>query len=284
MAYAGSMRFRGIVGAVVARCAVAGCAAGLALAFAAPVRAADAKPPAFVEAPYYALTNEVTRKLILRGEPASRGKRIGELPAGARGIEGKGCRGPSDVGWEHLSPDLRSAMSKDRWCRVRWQGVEGWVSARYLRPDGAPEPVAVATPTPAQAPTIAPASPAPTTPARPVPKSDAPFVGPEWRVTAVAGVEFRDAAAWLRFGDGGEVEGHTGCNLLRASYVAGTAALRFGPLAVTRLQCPDDALARQERLFLTALEAIEAQYVASGALRLIDNTGGARIVLRAAKP
>lgn len=235
MAYAGPMRFRG---------AIASVAAGLALAHAATAGAADAPPktPAFVEAPFYALTNEVTRKLILRGEPASSGKRIGELPAGARGIEGKGCRGPSDIGWDHLSPDLRSAMSKERWCRVRWQGVEGWVSARYLRPDGAPEPVATA---PTTAPTPAPASPAPTTPAKPVPKSDASFVGPEWRVASVAGVEFRDGAAWLRFGDGGEVEGHTGCNLLRASYVAGTAALRFGPLAVTRLQCPDDALARQ---------------------------------------
>ena len=265
-----------------------GASVATVLASAAPVFAADApaKTPAFVESPYYALTNEVTRKLILRSEPASSGKRIGELPAGARGIEGKGCRGPSDAGWEHLSPDLRSAMSKERWCRVRWQGLDGWVSARFLRPDGPPEPAAAAAATPSSAttPTIAPASPAPTTPAKPVPKSDAPFVGPEWRVAAVAGVEFRGAAAWLRFGDGGEVEGHTGCNLLRASYVAGTAALRFGPLAVTRLQCPDDALARQERLLLTALEAIEAQYVASGALRLLDHTGGARIVLRATKP
>lgn len=282
------MRFRGAIAGVGAGVgAVASVATVLALVQAAQVFAADAPPktPAFVEAPYYALTSEVTRKLILRSEPASSGKRIGELPAGARGIEGKGCRGPSDAGWDHLSPDLRSAMSKERWCRVRWQGLDGWVSARFLRPDGAPEPVATAAaPVAAAAPTLAPASPAPTTPAKPVPKSDAPFVGPEWRVATVAGVEFRGAAAWLRFGDGGEVEGHTGCNLLRASYVAGTAALRFGPLAVTRLQCPDDALARQERLLLTALEAIEAQYVASGALRLLDNTGGARIVLRAAKP
>jgi len=270
------MRFRGWI-----RIAATGYATAFALAGAAPASAADARTPAFVESPYYALSNEVTRKLILRNEPSSSGKRIGELPAGARGIEGKGCRGPSDIGWDHLSPDLRSAMSKERWCRVRWQGVEGWVSARYLRPDGAPEPVAAA---PASAPTIAPASPAPAAPSKPVPRSDAPFVGPEWRVATIAGVEFREAAAWLRFGDGGEVEGHTGCNLLRASYVAGTAALRFGPLAVTRLQCPDDALARQERLLLAALEAIEAQYVASGALRLLDNTGGARIVLRTAKP
>lgn len=276
MAYAGPMRFRG---------AIASVAAGLALAHAASAGAADAaaKPAVFVESPFYALTSDVTRNLILRKEPASNGKRIGEIPAGTRGIEGKGCRGPSDIGWEHLSPDLRNAMSKDRWCRIRWQGLDGWVSARFLRPDGPPEPAATPAATPSAAPTIAPPA-APAATAKPVPKSDASFVGPEWRVASIAGVEFRDGAAWLRFGDGGEVEGHTGCNLLRASYVAGTAALRFGPLAVTRLQCPDDALSRQERLFLAALEAVEAQYVASGALRLIDSTGGARIVLRAARP
>lgn len=265
---------------------IAGGFMSLAIAHAPPAGAADAKPSAFTESPFYSLSDDVRRNLALRKEPATNGQRIGEIPAGARGIEGKGCRGPSDVAWDHLSPALRAALAKERWCRVRWQGVEGWVSARFLRPDTGPAAAAsVPAPPPAAARAPAPARrPEPVAGAKPVPKSDASFVGPEWRVAAVGEVEFRSGGAWLRFTESGDVEGHTGCNLLRASYVAGTAALRFGPLAVTRMMCRDDALAREERLFLVALESIEAQQVSSGALRLLDGAGSARVVLRAAAP
>lgn len=272
--------------ALPVRLILAGCVAGLALVRALPVSAAEpkpaapAKPAAFVESPFYALSDDVRRSLALRKEPATNGQRIGEIPAGARGIEGRSCRGPSDVAWDHLSPALRAALAKERWCRVRWQGVEGWVSARFLRPDSGP---AAAAPAASAAPAPAPGRrPEPVAGAKPVPKSDASFVGPEWRVASVGDVEIRGGGAWLRFTESGDIEGHTGCNLLRAPYVAGTTALRFGPLAVTRMMCRDDALAREERLFLAALESVEAQQVSSGALRLLDGAGSARIVLRTA--
>lgn len=224
--------------------------------------AATAAEPVF-----FALTPEVTRNLALRGEPSTTGRRIGEIPAGARGIENKGCRGASDVAWDHLSSELRAAMDKERWCRVRYQGNQGWVSARFLRPDSGPsqgDPATVAS--------------APRT----VSRSDSPFIGIEWRVATLGEVAVSDPVAWVRFTDNGEVEGDTGCNRFRASFVAGVTALRIGPLALTRRACPGEALAAQERLLLSAIESVEARQVAGGVLQLHDAGGAVRAQFRAA--
>ena len=222
---------------------------------------------------YFAVTPDVTRNLILRKEPAATGRRIGEIPAGTRGIENRGCRGASDAAWDHLTPELRDAMAKDRWCRVRWNAHEGWVSARFLQADTGPPP----------APPVAAAAATPgtlQTSARNVPRSDAPFTGVEWRIAAIGNLELRDGTAWLKFTDQGAMEGHTGCNVLRASFAAGTSALRIGPLTLTRQSCTDESLARQERLFIGALEATEAQQVTSGTLRLLDGDGATRALFR----
>jgi heat shock protein HslJ len=221
---------------------------------------------AAAEPRYFDLSSEVTRKLALRAEPAATGRRIGDVPAGATGLENKGCRGASDIAWEHLKEEIRAAMAKERWCRVRYQGTEGWVSARYLKDGSAP--AAGATPVPGQ-----PAA----------PRSTAPFAGVEWRVAAIGGIEPQDSAAWIRFRETGDLEGHTGCNSFRATYVAGTTALRIGPIAVTRMACPGEPAAVQERLLLGALEAAEAQQVAEGVLRLFDSGGVPRAVFRATR-
>ena len=221
----------------------------------------------------FALTSEVTRNLALRGEPATSGRRIGELPAGARGIENKGCRGASDIAWDHLSPELRAAMEKERWCRVRYRGKQGWVSAKFLQAYSGPsegEPDSVASAAPAGG--------------KPVGRSDAPFTGVEWRIATLGNIEIREPTAWIRFTEAGDVEGHSGCNRFRASFVAGTTALRIGPLAMTRMACTDEKLAAQERLLVAALEAAEAQQTAGGVLQLHDASGITRAQFRAAKP
>lgn len=214
---------------------------------------------------YFDLTAEVTQRLVTRAEPASTGRRIGEIPAGAKGLENKGCRGASDVAWDHLKEEIRAAMAKERWCRVRYLGLEGWVSARFLQAGSAPEPGAGGSP----------GQPAP-------PRGDAPFTGIEWRVAALGGMEPRDPAAWIRFRETGDVEGHTGCNSFRATFVAGATALRIGPVAVTRMACIGESAAAQERLLLGALESVEAQQVTAGVLKLFDSGGAARAVFRSA--
>lgn len=235
--------------------------AGLALALsAAATQAAEPR--------YFALTAEVTRSLVLRAEPATSGRRVGEIPAGANGLENKGCRGASDVAWEHLSREIREAMARERWCRVRYEGREGWVAARFLREGSAPSAAAGRT-------TLAAT---PGSPGAGIAPGDGKLTGIEWRLAQVGGIETRSSAAWLRFRDNGDVEGHTGCNRLRATFVAGTTALRIGPLTSTRMACTDVAASAQENLLLGALEATEAHQVANGALRIFDAGGAVRAV------
>lgn len=223
------------------------------------------------EPKWFTLTGEVTRILVLRGEPASTGRRIGEIPAGANGIENKGCRGPSDASWEHLSSEMREAMAKERWCRVRWRTSEGWVSARFLRPGSPPDatdvPQAVAT------------APAAGTRRSP-PPSTASFTGVEWRAATIGGLELADSPVWIKFAETGDITGHTGCNAFRGSFVAGATALRIGPLAMTRMACQDESRNQLERALVAALETVEAQQVEGGVLRLFDNGGAIRLLLR----
>jgi heat shock protein HslJ len=219
------------------------------------------------EPPWFAVTGEVTRILVLRGEPAATGRRVGEIPAGANGIQNKGCRGPSDASWEHLSRELREAMSKERWCRVAYRGADGWVSARFLKAGDPPE---VASAAQSVAPAAAPA----------VRRGDPQFTGIEWRAAVIGGLEPSQSAVWLRFSQTGELTGHTGCNTLRGSFVAGATALRIAPLMLTRRACEDPARNQQEAALVAALESVETQQVEGGVLRLYDGSGGLRAVFR----
>jgi len=239
---------------------IASCA-GLMLALSAAVTQA-------AEPRYFSLTSEVTRSLVMRAEPATSGRRVGEIPAGANGLENKGCRGASDVAWDHLSREIREAMARERWCRVRYEGREGWVSARFLREGTAPTVAAGRA-------TLAGAA---GRPGAGIARGDGNLVGIEWRLAQVGGMETRGSTAWLRFRDNGDVEGHTGCNRLRATFVAGTTALRIGPLTSTRMACANDAASAQENLLLGALEATEAHQVTNGALRIFDAGGAPRAV------
>lgn len=220
------------------------------------------------EPAYFSLTGEVRKALVLRAEPASTGRRIGEIPAGATGLENKGCRGASEVSWEHLSNAMRTAMAKERWCRIRYRSAEGWVAARYLRAGEAPPPEPAAARTPAR----------PRAATRMPPKDASTFTGIEWRAARLGGFEPQAPTAWIRFDDNGDVEGHTGCNALRATFAAGATAMRLGPIAMTRVACAGEALAEQERQFVAALEAAEAHQVEAGILRLFDAGGAARAV------
>ena len=220
---------------------------------------------------YFSLTPEVTRTLIMRAEPAATGRRTGDIPAGANGLENKGCRGASDIAWDHLSKEIRDAMARERWCRVRYQGIEGWVLARFLRDGSAPPTQATASSGARGGSSVA------------ITRGDGALTGIEWRLALVGGMEPRDSGAWIRFRDNGDVEGNTGCNNMRANFVAGSTAMRVGPVAMTRMACPGESAAALERLLLGALEAVEAHQVADGVLRLFDAGGAPRAVFRPAR-
>jgi hypothetical protein len=81
--------------------------------------------------------------LNIRAEPRASASAVGAIPPGSDGVRNLGCRGGLTYAeWAEATPEERAAAARRRWCRVGWQGVEGWVAARYLAEGSAPEPAA----------------------------------------------------------------------------------------------------------------------------------------------
>jgi len=124
----------------------------IACDFPAPTSAQDASPR------YWAVTGVSDGKGVnLRAQPSLSGETVGTLPHDARGLANLGCR--SEAG---LNDASRQQGTQNRWCRVRYKGVEGWVAGRFLKEDPSP---------PSSASNIAPGpqAAAPKTPADPGP-------------------------------------------------------------------------------------------------------------------
>lgn len=78
----------------------------------------------------------------------------------------------------------------------------------------------------------------------------APLAGSEWRPIEIDGVEIaEDSDVFVRFADGGRVEGSGGCNRFFGSYEIDGDGIAFGPLAATQMLCPDPAMANETLLF-----------------------------------
>lgn len=79
---------------------------------------------------------------------------------------------------------------------------------------------------------------------------------PEWQIEEVAGTEVIDAIpATLAFQDM-QVSGSTGCNRFTGGFELTGEGLGFGPLAVTRMMCPE-AQMQQEARVLDALSNVD---------------------------
>ena len=77
--------------------------------------------------------------LHLRDVPSADSKSLAQIPPNARGLKHLGCRRnqPSLDLWVRMSEAARRD-AQTQWCRVEYQGREGWVAGRYLKKDGAP--------------------------------------------------------------------------------------------------------------------------------------------------
>ena len=161
--------------------------------------------------------------LNIRQEPDAGSRKIGEIPHDGNGIQNLGCEGGLSYGeWQEASPAEREAAERRRWCRIAYDGVEGWVAARFLA-EGS-EVVARAG-EPAQ-----------------------------WTVLAVND-RAPAAAAFVTFAPDGSVFGSTGCNRFSTRGIFnGDALLINGPVMMTKMACPGDAVATQEQTILAGLQ------------------------------
>lgn len=75
----------------------------------------------------------------VRRDPAPSAPKVGELPHDADGIMNLGCKGGlSFAEWEKATPARRAAARFERWCRISYRGLTGWVAGWLLAEGNAP--------------------------------------------------------------------------------------------------------------------------------------------------
>ena len=112
---------------------VAACA--IAFLAAAPAAMADADGPE-----YFRVAGVKAGGVVnVRSEPSATARKIGALPHDADGLKNLGCQGGlSFAEWEKATPARRAASRLERWCRVSYRGVTGWVAGWLLAEGNAP--------------------------------------------------------------------------------------------------------------------------------------------------
>jgi heat shock protein HslJ len=104
-----------------------------------------------------------------------------------------------------------------------------------------------------------------------------PLEGTEWVLdTVAAGDAVSSALAGTEVTltlEGGAASGTAGCNRFSGGYTLDGGSLSFGPLATTKMACPDDVM-DQEQAVLAALEGVAGWAVEGDRLSLADADGG----------
>lgn len=108
-------------------------------------------------------------------------------------------------------------------------------------------------------------------PAAPV----ASALGVEWRLVSLASAPVGLGAngqplTLLLAEEGGRASGYAGCNQFSASYALAGSALKFGPLAMTRMACADGTVL--ETQYTQALEGATGLRVTAAGLELLKGS------------
>jgi hypothetical protein len=64
--------------------------------------------------------------------PSANSKVVATIPHNARGLRNLGCNIPSFSEWQKMTEVQRSAAGERKWCKVEYQGKQGWVAGRFL--------------------------------------------------------------------------------------------------------------------------------------------------------
>ncbi|MBP7001425.1 META domain-containing protein [Amaricoccus sp.] len=103
--------------------------------------------------------------------------------------------------------------------------------------------------------------------------ADPGLAGSEWRPLDLAGTPFpAGGEAFVRFGADGALTGSGGCNRFSGTYTIDGDTLTIGPVAATRMACPEPAMSAEAALFRALAAA--ASFSRDGAdLNLLDGDG-----------
>lgn len=172
---------------------------------------------------YFSVTGVASNDVLnIRETSSANARKIGSIPSNADGVRNLGCKnGLSYAEWEQATEAERQATAKRRWCKIDYQGLVGWVAARFLKEGEIPAEAI-----------------------------DEP--GFAWRLVSVNGSKAVGEGE-IVFVPDGSVFGSTGCNSFNGSVLTDGNKITFQtPLATTRMACPGD-LGIQEVAFLNAL-------------------------------
>jgi hypothetical protein len=89
---------------------------------------------------YWAVTGVASDDVLnMRDVPHGDSKKLGAIPPNAHGLKSLGCMRPEPSldRWMDMTEDEKK-NAKLEWCRVEYKGHQGWVAARFLKPDAAP--------------------------------------------------------------------------------------------------------------------------------------------------
>lgn len=89
---------------------------------------------------YWAVTGVAADDVLnMRDVPDGDSKKVGSIPSNAHGIKHIGCMTPTPSmdRWMTMTP-AEKANAKLEWCRIEYKGQQGWVAARFLKPDSGP--------------------------------------------------------------------------------------------------------------------------------------------------
>lgn len=82
------------------------------------------------------MTNDV---LNIREASSASSRKVGEIPHDGDGIRNLGCEGGLTYArWSDATKAEREAAAKRRWCRISYNGAEGWAAGRFLAEGNAP--------------------------------------------------------------------------------------------------------------------------------------------------
>ena len=78
--------------------------------------------------------------LNFRSEPSVTAAKIGSIPHNADGIKNLGCKGGLSFDeWERATPERRAAARFERWCKVTYGNLSGWVAGWLITEGKAPK-------------------------------------------------------------------------------------------------------------------------------------------------
>jgi heat shock protein HslJ len=99
------------------------------------------------------------------------------------------------------------------------------------------------------------------------------LAGSEWRPVTIGGMHWEEPEAVVRFEGEGRLAGHSGCNRFAGTYALTGDTIEIGPLAATKMMCPEPIMA-QERALFDALGSAHSYRREGTELTLIGAAGG----------